>query len=155
MFQVERIQCIPLYEAYSLRKKQMEEKNGQETQNERILFHGTCWETTLLICEHGFNRSLNQRSVHGRGVYFAVNAEISTGPNYSKPNSDGLRVIIQARVLTGKYTHGQAGLKAAPLRSASSGRDLFDSVVDKVESPSTFVIFHDSQAYPEYRITFK
>uniref|UniRef100_A0A6P8PXK2 Poly [ADP-ribose] polymerase n=1 Tax=Geotrypetes seraphini TaxID=260995 RepID=A0A6P8PXK2_GEOSA len=152
---IERIQCIPLYEAYSLRKKQMEEKNGQETENERILYHGTSSETSLLICEHGFNRSLNQRSTFGHGVYFAVNAEYSSAKMYSKPNSDGFCTIIQARVLTGTYSLGHCDLRAAPPRNAYSGRDLFDSVVDKMESPSVFVIFHDTQAYPEYRITFK
>ncbi|XP_030042241.1 protein mono-ADP-ribosyltransferase PARP14 [Microcaecilia unicolor] len=150
---IERIQCGPLYQAYSLRKKQMEEKNGQEKGNERILYHGTSSETSLLICEHGFNRSLNQRSMFGHGVYFAVNAEYSA--TYSKPNTDGFYTLIQARVLTGTYTLGRPNLRAVPSRSTSLNHDLFDSVVDKMESPSVFVIFHDSQAYPEYRITFK
>jgi hypothetical protein len=42
----------------------------------------------------------------------------------------------------------------APVKTAGT-YDLYDSVVDIVESPTVFVIFEDAHAYPEYLITFK
>ena len=33
--------------------------------------------------------------------------------------------------------------------------ELFDSVVDNMNAPGFYVIFHDAQAYPEYLIKFK
>ena len=32
--------------------------------------------------------------------------------------------------------------------------ELFDSVVDNMNAPGIYVIFHDAQAYPEYLIKF-
>ncbi len=52
----------------------------------------------------------------------------------------------------GYHTLGQADMKTPPVRVAP---DLYDSVVDNVQNPSMFVVFHDCQAYPDYLITFK
>ena len=59
------------------------------------------------------------------------------------------------KVLVGQFIAGSQGMKAPPPRndSGNPGR-LYDSVVDKVEDPSIFVIFVDNQCYPEYLITF-
>lgn len=59
-----------------------------------------------------------------------------------------------ARVLVGKYTDGEQGMKAPPARDPSRPEMLFDSVVDKTEDPTIFVVFNDYHVYPEYLITF-
>ncbi|KAI3375702.1 hypothetical protein L3Q82_004004 [Scortum barcoo] len=92
-------------------------------------------------------------SLYGKGVYFAVNAKYSAD-HYSPADASGLKRLYVAHVLTGRYTVGQPSLKAPPPRG-SDPTDRFDSVVDKQQSPSMFVIFHDDQAYPAYLITFK
>ena len=79
----------------------------------------------------------------GNGVYFAANSAYSIR-GYSKPDSAGNKYIYQARVLTGKSTQGQSGLKEPP--------QGYDSVGD---GSSIFVVFYDAQTYPEYLITFK
>lgn len=58
------------------------------------------------------------------------------------------------RVLTGDFTVGKANMITPPAKSSSSVQ-MYDSVVDNVATPSMFVIFHDTQACPEYLITFK
>lgn len=37
----------------------------------------------------------------------------------------------------------------------TTSTDLYDSGVDKTPNPTMFVVFHATQAYPEYLITFK
>ena len=89
-------------------------------------------------------------AVFGDGVYFTVDA--NTAAKYCKPHN-GKRYIYYCRVLTGKYTIGKAGLKEPPIEDADN-QVWFDSVVNNIESPSTFIVFSDTQAYPEYLITF-
>ena len=36
-----------------------------------------------------------------------------------------------------------------------AGQTVYDSATDDVRKPSMYVIFSDTQAYPEYLITFK
>ena len=62
--------------------------------------------------------------------------------------------MFLARVLTGEYTRGQNRHIEPPPKSTDN-KDLYDSSVDNVHNPQIFVIFHDTQAYPEYLITFK
>ena len=60
-----------------------------------------------------------------------------------------------ARVLVGKYTAGEQGMKTPPAIDPSKPEILFDSVVDKIDTPKIFVVFNDFHVYPEYLITFK
>ena len=101
--------------------------------------------------------TLYTATAFGDGVYFAVNASYSAGGTYSPPDqSTGNRHIFLARVLTGVYTKGKSGIKTPPAKDASkSAVDLYDSVVNDMNSPIMFVIFYDAQCYPEYLITFK
>lgn len=58
-------------------------------------------------------------------------------------------------VLTGHYTQGASGMKAPPPRTSNDPNDSFDSVVNNMQAPGMFVVFHDCQACPDYLITFK
>lgn len=60
-----------------------------------------------------------------------------------------------AKVLVGKFACGKAGLKTPPPIDPDRTEDLYDSVVDSVDVPTLFVVFHDDQCYPEYLITFR
>jgi len=93
-------------------------------------------------------------AAYGHGTYFAVNANYSASPAYSRPAADGTQVIFVARVLTGVYTPGRSDMKVPPPRNSQQPHDLYDSVVDRMGNPSMFVVFHDDQAYPDYLITF-
>lgn len=90
--------------------------------------------------------------MYGKGVYFAVNAQYSAR-GYSQPDASGTKRMYVARVLTGRYTKGEAQMKNPPPR-ANDPTDRYDSLVDNCQKPNMFVIFHDDQAYPEYLITF-
>ena len=59
-----------------------------------------------------------------------------------------------AKVLAGEYTQGDHSLKTAPSKGNSS-TDVYDTVVDNISKPKIFVVFFDSQCYPEYLIAFR
>ena len=90
-----------------------------------------------------------------KGTYFAVKASYSTQPTYSRPDQDGNQLMFVARVLTGQYTQGKANMIIPPPRSPQLPNDRYDSLVDDIQNPTMFIVFHDDQAYPEYLITFK
>ena len=93
-------------------------------------------------------------TVYGQGVYFARDASYSARNTYSPRDENNNKYIFVARVLTGQYALGQSKDIQPPPRH-SDDKDLYDSNVDNVINPQIFVIFHDTQAYPEYLITFR
>uniref|UniRef100_A0A3P8WRG8 Poly [ADP-ribose] polymerase n=2 Tax=Cynoglossus semilaevis TaxID=244447 RepID=A0A3P8WRG8_CYNSE len=155
IIKIERIQNPVLWKSLLLKKRDMEQRNGHQN-NERQLFHGTTHDIIKTVNEHGFNRSYAGKNAacYGNGTYFAVNASYSANDTYSKPNQNGEKCMYLCRVLTGDFTVGKANMITPPAKSSSSVQ-MYDSVVDNVATPSMFVIFHDTQACPEYLITFK
>jgi len=97
--------------------------------------------------------SLSAATVYGQGVYFALNSSLSVQDQYSPPNADGHKFIFVAKVLTGDYTEGSGSMKAGPLKESADIPLRYDSVTDSLSKPTMFVIFNDTQAYPEYLIT--
>nr|XP_056717401.1 protein mono-ADP-ribosyltransferase PARP14-like [Euleptes europaea] len=153
---IERIQNPYYWQAYQIKKQEMDAKNGT-TNNEKCLFHGTASSSLTLINNSGFNRSYAgyHAALYGNGTYFAVNASYSAQNTYSKPDADGRKYMYLARVLVGEYCAGSAGLVVPKAKNGTDPTNLYDSVTDNVKKPSMFVIFNDIQAYPEYLITFK
>ncbi|XP_073770752.1 protein mono-ADP-ribosyltransferase PARP14-like isoform X2 [Danio rerio] len=151
---IERVQNSSLWKNYMVKKEELENKN-QHKNNERRLFHGTGPDSTDQINHNGFNRSFagTHGAMYGNGTYFAVDPNYSA-QGYSKPDTKGHKRMYLARVLVGDFTQGSSGLLAPPAKS-SSNADLYNSVTDKMNNPTMFVIFNDVQAYPEYLITFK
>ncbi|NXI45364.1 PAR14 polymerase, partial [Galbula dea] len=152
---IERVQNPYLWKAYQIKKCEMDKKNGSKN-NEKLLFHGTSEESSILINNNGFNRSYAgmHAANFGNGTYFAVNASYSANDTYSKPDANGKKYMYLARVLVGEYSQGTKGSIIPAAKDASNSIDLFDSSTDNVNNPSMFIIFNDIQAYPEYLITF-
>ena len=88
----------------------------------------------------------------GRGVYFARDASYSVG--YAVGGA-GSRYMYLARVLVGQCCVGNSAMIVPPPKNPSSPEILYESVVDNTGNPTIFVVFYDSQCYPEYLITFK
>ncbi|XP_009470176.1 PREDICTED: poly [ADP-ribose] polymerase 14-like [Nipponia nippon] len=152
---IERVQNPFFWKAYQIKKREMDNKNGNRN-NERLLFHGTSKESLILINNQGFNRSYagTHAASFGNGTYFAVNASYSASDVYSKPDAYGKKYMYLARVLVGEYAQGTKGSITPAAKNAHNSIDLFDSSTDNVNQPSMFIIFNDIQAYPEYLITF-
>ncbi|XP_034020853.1 protein mono-ADP-ribosyltransferase PARP15-like [Thalassophryne amazonica] len=158
IIKIERVQNIYLRCAYEVHHRRISDNNRQLGQDiERTLYHGTTEDSCKSIMTSGFNRSYcgQNATVFGFGTYFAVDASYSTNLTYSKPAADGSQFMLVARVLTGSYTVGHKDMKVPPARNAQQPHNLYDSVVNNLNKPTMFVVFHDYQAYPDYLITFK
>lgn len=154
IIQVEKLMNRLLYNQYKLKKASVLQR-ATYPQVERTLYHGTSEQSVKEICIHGFNRSFcgKNATVYGQGVYFAVNSALSVQDQYSPPNADGYKFIFVSKVLTGDYTKGCHSMKTAPLKETGDIPLRYDSVTDDITKPSMFVIFNDTQAFPEYLIT--
>ncbi|XP_033839348.1 protein mono-ADP-ribosyltransferase PARP14-like [Periophthalmus magnuspinnatus] len=152
---IERVQNHYLWCSYFVMRKKMLKKNGAAGLGEKHLYHGTSAKSCNCIERDRFDRNYTgtHGANYGKGVYFAVNASYSARDVYSEPDDAGLKRMYVARVLTGRYTEGEASMKAPPPRGRNLS-DRYDSLVDSLQNPEMFVIFHDDQAYPEYLITF-
>ncbi|NXA42768.1 PAR15 polymerase, partial [Eudromia elegans] len=153
---IERVQNPSLWQNYQIKKNDLDKKN-KNCVNERLLFHGTAASSLSEINYRGFDRGFAGRNAAmiGNGTYFAVRANYSAKDTYSKPDSNGRKYMYLARVLTGQFCAGSAGLVTAPSRGTADTADHYDSVVDDENLPNMFVIFSDIQAYPQYLITFR
>ncbi|CAN8176900.1 unnamed protein product [Coccothraustes coccothraustes] len=153
--QVQKLIHPVLYKQYQLKKGSVKRACAAGTAVERVLFHGTTKASSCEICLHGFNRSFcgKNATLYGCGVYFAARAVISARDRYSPPSANGTKFIFMAKVLTGEFTAGRPGLQAPPLRGGSGVPRRYHSVVDDPRQPDIFVIFNDTQAYPQYLIT--
>ena len=90
----------------------------------------------------------------GKGVYFARDASYSLRYAAKAESSVGKRCMYLSRVLVGQYCNGTKAMIVPPPKDSSQPEILFDSVVDDIANPSIFVVFSDTQCYPEYVITF-
>jgi poly [ADP-ribose] polymerase 10/14/15 len=93
--------------------------------------------------------------MYGDGVYFAANAQYSCRDTYSRPDPTGIKRIYYCRVLTGECTQGKRGMRVPPSKGGPGSTALYDSVADDPVEPWMYILFHDTQAYPEYLISFK
>ncbi|XP_053101054.1 protein mono-ADP-ribosyltransferase PARP10 [Hemicordylus capensis] len=155
IIKVEKLVHPLLYQQYLLKKSAMEKSCGH-LDVERVLYHGTTEQSSHEICQFGFNRSFCGKNAtrYGHGVYFAAKAFISVHDQYSPPcGADGNKYIFVTRTLTGDYVAGRQDLRAPPLREGDATLRRYDSVVDNRLNPSIFVIFNDTQAYPQHLIT--
>ena len=92
--------------------------------------------------------------LYGQGVHFTVNS--ADAASCAQPDTKGLCRMYYARVLAGEYTKGDLQMTIPPSKNDPSNPSLpYDTTVDKVDDPGVFVIYYDTQAYPEYIVTFK
>ena len=109
--------------------------------------------TALKIAHGGFNRSFCGKNATrlGCGVYFAANAGYSV--KYASLDARGVQRMFVCRVLVGACALGAKDIPAPPDR-ADRQHQRFDSTVDDMRQPKIYVTYHDSQALPEYVISF-
>ena len=154
--QIHRIQNLPLFQSYTVKKLTMEDQNGGNA-NERRLFHGTSADVAHKIEVQGFNRSFagDANAVrYGRGCYLARDAAYSSHRAYSAPDRNGVQRMFLCKVAVGEYCLGRDGQRT-PDSKPSNPLELYDTTVDTMSNPAVFVVYHDAQAYPEYLISFR
>ena len=89
-------------------------------------------------------------------MYFAARANYSAQEKYAVPDEHGNQQMFICNVIVGKYTKGDKTMKVAPpLDRNKNEHMLYDTLVDNTANPIIFVMMSDSQAYPEYLVTFR
>ena len=64
--------------------------------------------------------------------------------------------MYYARVLTGQFNGGDPSMKTPPSRNDPHNPSLhYDSTVDRLFAPTMYVIYYDTQAYPEIHSHFQ
>jgi hypothetical protein len=116
--------------------------------NERYAFHGTNEKAIEAIVKEGFKYRFNSRHLFGRGSYFSTTASYSLDPQYASPNANGEQHVIVTRICVGKTVQGTQNL-------LPSMDDSYQTAVDDMHSPNTFVTFHDDQTFPEFLVALK
>lgn len=82
------------------------------------------------------------------------NFSYSAQNTYSPPDANGYKHIYQCKVLTGEFALGNQTMIVPPSFAGSTTKK-YDSTVDNIAAPTIFVIFYDTQAFPEYLVYFK
>ena len=85
-------------------------------------------------------------------MYFSREFGYAANPRYCPADEDTeKRYMFKALVLTGHSTKGGIKMHYAPNREPNKP---YDSLADDMDNPNLFVVFSDTQLYPEYLIEF-
>ena len=130
--------------------------NWDEGRMRRMLFHGTNAVEAIVnsVDGHGFLPMLAGTStgaIWGDGTYFARDAGYSN--YYARTLASGDKQMMLVDVLAGLSTQGAQGMKVCPFLPGQSYA-RYNSLVNRVQDPSIFVVQHSNQAYPSYLITY-
>merc|ERR1719491_545418 len=120
---------------------------------ERLLWHGTSWDSVANIARHGFNRAYAYGSAARHGSRLGHGCYFTEEPKYALRfcgRGEGRRAVFLAGGLPGSITRGVDGLIEPPISDSSGAR--FDSTVDDKERPRVFCVFRDFQAIPLYLV---
>ncbi|XP_053383647.1 protein mono-ADP-ribosyltransferase PARP14-like isoform X2 [Mercenaria mercenaria] len=154
---ITRLENRFLWLQYQTKMRQLQKQN-LKTQNERRLWHGTDINTVPKIIKNGYDRSFTSVFAYGRGAYFAAHSSYSDNDRFAVPDAHGNKRMFLNRVLVGVPCVGNSNMHVLPVRkdlTVDNIKVYYDSAVDKLKQSEIFVIFHDTQAYPEYLIEYK
>ncbi|XP_063786904.1 protein mono-ADP-ribosyltransferase TIPARP-like [Pseudophryne corroboree] len=154
--QISRVQNYFQWEKYFRKRVYMSQTPGdiEKSTLERHLFHGTNATNVEAICRQNFDPRVCNETVYGRGCYFARDACFSN--TYSPPTTDGYRFMFLAKVLPGYPSVGQSTyVRPPPISAEDPASLLYDSCVNKLQSPDIFVVFDNDQFYPYFLIKYQ
>ena len=157
---LDRVQNWPLWQKYTLEKKQMSKRNVGEV-NEKSLFHGSrkTKPKDIAFSLRGVDFRYSKKGMWGAGAYFAVNASYSDQTYAHKPNSKD-RQLILVQVLTGKsYPYkGETNpdlIMPPELPAAKNDGERYDTVNGETGGSTVYVVYDHDRSYPAYIITYR
>ncbi|XP_045175448.2 uncharacterized protein LOC123536374 isoform X2 [Mercenaria mercenaria] len=152
---ITRLENKFLWLQYQTKKRQLEKQNPK-IQNEKCLWHGTDSDSVPKVIKNGYDRSFTRVHLYGKGAYFATTSSYSDG--YARPDTNGIKKMFLNRVLVGvPCVSGDSNMAVLPVRNdltVDNFKVHYDSAVNTLQNPAMYVIFHDTQAYPEYLIAY-
>uniref|UniRef100_A0A8C5PZI6 Poly(ADP-ribose) polymerase family member 9 n=1 Tax=Leptobrachium leishanense TaxID=445787 RepID=A0A8C5PZI6_9ANUR len=152
ILRIQKIRNELLGRIYQSRKDAAETRGSQRHFHK--LYQRVPGQYYKLVSRVGFNRlhSAGGDSGLGAGIYFKKNLRDIKKEESDSREPERLLYIFQAEVVTGSFTVGNPSYILPPPRTSPY---LYDSVVDSVSDPKTFVIFDGCCALPQYVFTCK
>ncbi|XP_023584576.1 protein mono-ADP-ribosyltransferase PARP9 isoform X1 [Trichechus manatus latirostris] len=150
VIKVEKINNEVLNTVFQAKKKMMAGRSRNVLVSHG-LFHRVPHQFCNMVCRVGFQRMYQMpcESRYGAGIYFTKNLKNLADQIRKTPATDKLIYVFEADVLTGSFCQS-CQLNIVPPPLSPGAIDGYDSVVDNVSSPETFVIFSSTQAVPQY-----